>query len=75
MTAFSDLMNRQTGRILYGINNIYTVEVGERRLSCGIKGKILKADPPETPDEVSPTYNPLATGDWVTVSSDPARVS
>ena len=49
------------GRILYGINNIYTVEIRTEtellRIECRIKGKVLK--------ESEAFYNPLAAGDIV----------
>jgi len=51
-----------TGQVLYGINNIYTVEVQNRELECRIKGKILK--------QSSNYYNPLAVGDIVCVEQD-----
>jgi ribosome biogenesis GTPase len=52
-----------TGQVLYGINNIYTVEVGDRLLQCRIKGKVLKTE--------TNVYNPIAVGDFVTMQSDP----
>ena len=51
-----------TGQVLYGINNIYTVEVQNRELECRIKGKILK--------QSRNHYNPLAVGDIVCVEQD-----
>ncbi len=51
-----------TGQVLYGINNIYTVEVQNRELECRIKGKILKQSRNQ--------YNPLAVGDIVCVEQD-----
>jgi ribosome biogenesis GTPase / thiamine phosphate phosphatase len=51
-----------TGKIRFGINNIYTVSTGEGELECRIKGKILKGDVKE--------YNPLAPGDIVQVEPD-----
>jgi ribosome biogenesis GTPase len=51
------------GRILYGINNIYTVEDEGRLLQCRIKGKVLRTGRNE--------YNPLAVGDVVSIQPDP----
>ncbi len=51
------------GQVLCGINNIYTVSVDGRNLSCRIKGKILRNE--------HRTYNPIAVGDWVRLSPDP----
>ena len=53
----------QTGQVLYGINNIYTVEVDARQLQCRIKGKILKSE--------KNVYNPIAVGDFVRLHADP----
>jgi ribosome biogenesis GTPase len=53
----------QSGQVLYGINNIYTVEVDGRQLQCRIKGKVLKSE--------SNVYNPIAVGDFVRLHSDP----
>lgn len=53
----------QEGQVLYGINNIYTVEVHGRHLLCRIKGKILKSE--------QNVYNPIAVGDFVRLHSDP----
>jgi len=53
----------QTGQVLYGINNIYTVEVDGRQLQCRIKGKILKTE--------RNVYNPIAVGDFVRLQPDP----
>ena len=53
----------QTGQVLYGINNIYIVEVDGRQLQCRIKGKILKTE--------KNVYNPIAVGDFVRLHSDP----
>ena len=50
------------GKVLYGINNIYTVSVEGRALDCTIKGKILK--------DIDKSYAPLAPGDIVTVEAD-----
>lgn len=51
------------GQVLYGINNIYTVEVDGRLLQCRIKGKVLKTE--------NSVYNPIAVGDFVTLQADP----
>ncbi|MFP4365183.1 MAG: ribosome small subunit-dependent GTPase A [Spirochaetia bacterium] len=51
-----------TGTILYGINNIYTIETETGIFECRIKGKVL-------PEE-DPSYNPLAPGDIVLVNTD-----
>ena len=61
-------MNRelQTGQVLYGINNIYTVEVDGRQMQCRIKGKILKTE--------RNAYNPIAVGDFVRLQADPHSV-
>jgi ribosome biogenesis GTPase len=56
----------QTGQVLYGINNIYTVEVRGRQLLCRIKGKVLKSE--------TNVYNPIAVGDFVRLASDPHSV-
>jgi ribosome biogenesis GTPase len=53
----------QHGQVLYGINNIYTVEVDGRQLQCRIKGKILKTE--------RNVYNPIAVGDFVRLHADP----
>jgi ribosome biogenesis GTPase len=53
----------ETGQVLYGINNIYTVEVGGKQLQCRIKGKILKSE--------RNVYNPIAVGDFVRLHEDP----
>jgi ribosome biogenesis GTPase len=53
----------QTGQVLYGINNIYTVDVEGRLMQCRIKGKILKTEGSE--------YNPIAVGDFVRLLADP----
>ncbi len=50
------------GQVLYGINNIYTVESGSMRYECRIKGKILKST--ET------VYNPIAAGDCISFEID-----
>lgn len=52
----------QSGVILYGANNIFTVLSGEHRVLCRIKGKVLRQD--ET------AYNPLAPGDEVSFVLD-----
>ncbi|MBN2551306.1 MAG: ribosome small subunit-dependent GTPase A [Spirochaetales bacterium] len=51
------------GQVLYGINNIYTVEVDGRDLQCRIKGKVLKLE--------ENAYNPIAAGDFVRLQADP----
>ena len=56
------------GRILYGINNIYTVEVDGRRLSCRIRGKVLRSSRGR---RERAEYNPLAVGDRVRITPDP----
>jgi len=56
-------MSLREGRILYGINNIYTVQDGAELLQCRIKGKVLRTAGAE--------YNPLAVGDAVRVQPDP----
>jgi len=57
-----------TGRVLYGINNIYTVLLEGREITCRIRGKVLKTGrETDGPRE----YNPIAVGDWVEVISDP----
>jgi ribosome biogenesis GTPase / thiamine phosphate phosphatase len=48
--------------VLYGINTIYTVLAGGRRLQCRIKGKQLR--------EAQRSYNPIAPGDIVEVTPD-----
>lgn len=53
------------GRILQGINNIFTVLDGEVEAECRIKGKILGGEKEE--------YNPLAPGDWVEWLSAPGQ--
>jgi ribosome biogenesis GTPase len=56
-----------TGRVLFGINNIYSVSEGERELvrlyQCRIKGKVLRSEPR--------VYNPIAAGDRVLFQPDP----
>jgi len=52
-----------SGQVLYGINNIYTVAVADRKLQCRIKGKVLKTNKRQ--------YNPIAVGDLVEVLPDP----
>jgi ribosome biogenesis GTPase len=56
------------GQVLYGINNIYTVLIEGRELSCRIRGKVLKIG--EDKDSL-PDYNPIAVGDWVKITPDP----
>jgi len=55
----------RTGRVILGINNIFTIEEGEARYECRIKGKILK--------DVVGAYNPLAVGDYVEFELDPGH--
>ena len=56
------------GRVLYGINNIYTVLSDGREISCRILGKVLKSGRQK---DGPPEYNPIAVGDWVEMTSDP----
>ena len=51
-----------TGTVLYGINNIFTVRTAEGDLECRIKGKTLKNEESE--------HNPLAPGDLVMFEID-----
>ncbi len=51
-----------TGRILFGINNIYTVEANDSLYECRIKGKILR--------QSEGLYNPLTAGDHVDIETD-----
>jgi ribosome biogenesis GTPase len=51
------------GRILNGINNIYTIETDEKKYLCRIKGKVFKLS--------ENFYNPLAAGDVVEFEQDP----
>ena len=72
-----------TGQVIYGINNIYSVIVDGKTLSCRIKGKIIQEEILErTLPEASifsdkklkqdtKSYNPIAVGDWVEVAPDP----
>jgi ribosome biogenesis GTPase / thiamine phosphate phosphatase len=53
----------QTGVILFGVNNIYTVRINERDIRCRIKGKVYK--------EETKHYNPIAVGDIVEIMPDP----
>jgi len=50
------------GVVLFGMNNIYTVDSEGRRLECRIKGKVLRTERKE--------YNPIAVGDRVAVQPD-----
>ncbi len=50
------------GQVLHGINNIYTVDTGEKILQCRIKGKVLKTE--------NTVYNPIAVGDYVRLQPD-----
>lgn len=52
-----------TGKILWGMNNIFNVLVDGKKIECRIKGKVLK-------DKVK-AYNPLASGDLVSIEIDP----
>ena len=54
-------MSETRGTVVFGMNNIFTVRVGETRLECRIKGKKLK----DAPDE----YNVLSPGDVVLLES------
>ena len=56
-------MSEISGQVLYGINNIYTVAVADKKLQCRIKGKVLKTKKRQ--------YNPIAVGDLVKVVPDP----
>jgi len=51
-----------TGKILFGINNIYTVESDNRLYECRIKGKVFK--------QSKGLYNPLTAGDIVDFETD-----
>ena len=50
------------GRVLSGINNIFTVESDNKKYLCRIKGKILKNE--------ENFYNPIAAGDNVVFEPD-----
>jgi len=50
------------GQVLFGINNIYTVDVQGQEMQCRIKGKVLKQE--------KRSYSPLAVGDYVEVHKD-----
>jgi len=50
------------GLVLYGINNIYTVQMGTEILECRIKGKKMRGRDLQ--------YNPIAPGDLVQVEPD-----
>lgn len=52
-----------TGKVLWGMNNIFNVLVDGKNIECRIKGKVLK-------DKVK-AYNPLASGDVVNIEFDP----
>ena len=70
------------GQVASGINNIYRVRVEDAAagdatgapgapvslVECRIMGKVLGGKRPVT----DPAYNPLAPGDWVTISLDAA---
>ena len=51
------------GRVLFGINNIYTVAGEQGRVQCRIKGKVLRSE--------GEAYNPIAAGDEVEFQPDP----
>jgi ribosome biogenesis GTPase / thiamine phosphate phosphatase len=50
------------GIVLFGVNNIYTVEHGGNQYLCRIKGKVL--------DEEMEYYNPITVGDFVEIIPD-----
>ncbi|MCL2480197.1 MAG: ribosome small subunit-dependent GTPase A [Spirochaetaceae bacterium] len=50
------------GQILFGINNIYTVNVDNKLYQCRIKGKVFKKS--------DGLYNPLTAGDIVDIEPD-----
>lgn len=50
------------GQILFGINNIYTVNADNKLYQCRIKGKVLK--------HTEGLYNPLTAGDIVDFEQD-----
>lgn len=50
------------GTVLYGINNVFSVETRDGLMECRIKGKVLKA--------TEGHYNALASGDLVAVEPD-----
>jgi len=50
------------GQILFGINNIYTVNVDNKLYECRIKGKVFKKS--------DGFYNPLTAGDIVDIEPD-----
>ncbi|MBI9100895.1 MAG: ribosome small subunit-dependent GTPase A [Spirochaetales bacterium] len=52
----------ESGIVLYGINNIFTVQYGEKLLECRLKGKKLKGHEKQ--------YNPIAPGDRVFFKED-----
>lgn len=61
------------GQVASGINNIFNVRVEEAAsgdcpglVECRIMGKVLGGKQPLS----DPAYNPLAPGDWVTISVD-----
>jgi ribosome biogenesis GTPase len=51
------------GEVLFGISTIYTVQSGDARYQCRIKGKKLR--------EPGRSYNPIAPGDRVELVKDP----
>ncbi len=52
----------RTGTVLFGINNIFTIDIGGAAVRCRIKGKTLK--------EAEGEHNPLAPGDRVVFEGD-----
>jgi ribosome biogenesis GTPase len=56
-----------SGQVLFGINTIYTVITDGQEIQCRIKGKVLK--------EGRRSYNPIAAGDFVDISTDPLNPS
>jgi ribosome biogenesis GTPase / thiamine phosphate phosphatase len=52
-----------TGEVLFGINTIYAVQVGDSEVRCRIKGKVLAS--------ARRSYNPIAAGDIVEIEPDP----
>jgi len=59
--------NTETGMVLCGSRNIFTVRLVEtaEKLECRLKGKILK--------DAAGFYNPLAPGDFVRIQIDPEQ--
>lgn len=50
------------GLVLFGINNIFTVQSGDETIECRLKGKVLK--------DTGVEHNPLAPGDRVAFQVD-----